>query len=150
MDMDILKFDRMATAIKVLMAAVGAFFVGLPEAVQFLFWMQLFDVVSGLLAAGKRSEVASAVAAGGIRKKVYVWLLVLVVWLLQGQFAQEFPAVIAGYSIADGVALYFGIVEAVSIVENAEKLGLPLPAFLKGALAGARGRVGYNETPRTV
>lgn len=69
---------------------------------------------------------SSAIGLKGLCKKVMILLLVVVANLLDQQ--------IGGSYIRDGVCVAFIINEAMSIIENAGLMGLPIPKALTNAL----------------
>jgi phage-related holin len=52
--------------------------------------------------------------------------------------------VLAGYTPAEIVATSFIVVEAMSVLENAVKVGLPVPGFIVETLRQAQDRLGYD------
>ena len=131
--------QTLARGVLVSLSALLAWILGLPHAVLLLMAVQVLDVASGIcLAWGKRS-VSSTVASLGIRKKVLAWIIVLLVGVLQFELSHYMPVnIVLDYSPMEVAALGFVIVESISILENAEALGLWLPGWLKVGLATAQ------------
>ena len=122
------------------LSAILAWVMALPHIILILFGVQALDVITGLTAAVEKRTLRSTVADMGIRKKAYAWIIVLLVGILQFELADYMPMnIIVNYTPMDVTALGFVVVESLSIVENGEKLGVPLPAWLKNALVTARG-----------
>lgn len=83
----------------------------------------VLDYLSGLLAAGVEKRINSQVGFRGIAKKVLIFFLVAIAYqidILLGSTAIKFTV----------IGFYLGI-EGLSILENAGKVGLPIPNSLK-------------------
>ena len=121
------------------LSAILAWVLALPHIVMILFAVQVLDVISGLSVATQKRSLRSAIMDIGIRKKTFAWIIVLLVGLLQFELSDYMPTnIILNYSPLEVAALGFVMVEALSIVENGEKLGMPMPAWLKRGLAVAQ------------
>lgn len=83
----------------------------------------------------------SETAYRGVLKKAFAWVIILVVWLLQDQMQHHFPVVVAGLTPFELAAAIFAVAEAISILENAEAAGVPIPRFLSDALATAQAQM---------
>lgn len=108
--------------------------VGLGVFVQALLVVMVADVVTGLIAAGVMGTISSAASLRGLAKKSVQLILVMVVaWLsanLNGYLGDGFPG-------ADAVAGAFIVTELISILENAQRVGINLGPLEK-VLAVAR------------
>lgn len=86
------------------------------------------DILTGLINAWIKKEVDSSKLRKGLGKKI-------------GEIASLFVGeiFIIGLNISvllvDAISLYLIIMEMISICENLEKLGVPIPKFIKQALA---------------
>lgn len=125
--------DPLAAWVHVGAGAAAMLFANIPALVWILIGLQAMDLLTGMLAAGLRAEMASDVAWRGIGKKVMA-LLILVSTGLIGLALESltaFPAV----ALVQAVAGFYAAHEGLSILENASRAGLPVPEVLKGALA---------------
>lgn len=117
-------YSQMKAYSAILLGAAAGLIAGLNPLVWGLFYFQLIDIISGLIAA--KTSWSSAFANVGMQKKVMMWLYVLTGHLLKtvSPVPIEFPvdAMIAGY---------YCVVEVISIMENGAKLGLDAPGPLK-------------------
>ena len=114
------------TAVKALLAGVAAFWVGLNPLVQLLLAAMVLDIVTGVLSAYVRKTVSSAASFRGMAKKSIILLLVWGAWMAGTQIGQPLGEAVAGFYILN---------ELLSIIENAAEAGLPVPQFLKDAIA---------------
>lgn len=100
------------------------------------------DVAAGLLVAFDRKALSSTISWRGMTRKIFTILLVGMAAVIE-PFAQGLP-------LAQIVAMFYSLTEAVSILENAAALGLPLPAQLVDVLAklkdGQKMRADQKET----
>ena len=126
-----------------LLAAVAGGIAGLfgewPTALTILLIMMIVDYVSGILVAcfGKSPKtegggLSSKVGFEGIARKGFIMLVVLIATLLDraiGNTAMVFQSATVFYYIAN---------EGLSILENAELMGVPFPAFIRSHLETMR------------
>ena len=87
----------------------------------------VLDFVSGLIEAGVNNKLSSAIFFWGIAKKVYLFLLVAVCQLVQVVMGNIIP-------LREVILTFFIANEALSILENASRLGVPFPESLKSVL----------------
>lgn len=86
--------------------------------------LTLADMISGVLLAIRLKKLDSSVARDGITRKAGMLLYVLVGKALQLIVFPDLP-------VAELIAIYYCGSEGISFVENAGRLGAPLPLWLK-------------------
>ena len=131
-------------ALKHLTAAITAllaWLAGLPDAVWLLAAVQLVDIVTGVLAAQQRRELCSQRGISGICRKTVMWLLVGMAYLVQHRAHLDAP-------IGDLSALYYASFEGMSVLENAGRLGCPIPGVLRRSLLALRRAADDREDTR--
>lgn len=114
------------------MSLLNGFLGSLATPVYILVLLNVTDYITGLIAAPFRCEkVNSYKGMKGIRKKVSMWLLVVVGYSLD---------IIVSYAgidrpikglISSAVAIWLVANEIISILENISDTGVPVPQFLK-------------------
>jgi toxin secretion/phage lysis holin len=114
------------TGIKAGIAAVAAIWVGLNPLVQLLLVAMVLDIATGLLSAYVRKVIDSAVSFRGMAKKSIILLLVWGAWQAGAWVGQP---------LGEMVAAFYTLNEFISILENAAEAGIPVPQFLRDALA---------------
>jgi len=124
--------------IQISLSLVVSWLLEFPAAFRMLLSLQVLDILAGVLSSGTRQEIRSSIAWNGIRKKAFSWILVIAVLVLESQLDTLFPVFIAGMLPSEVIASLFSITEVISIVENAEDLGIPLPGWLVSSLANRR------------
>ncbi|WP_100372882.1 phage holin family protein [Bacillus sp. FJAT-45037] len=108
-------------------------FGGWPSLVQVLIIFIIIDYITGLIAAGYLGLLSSRIGFKGIAKKIMVIALVAV--------AHGVDLILGGNSFFRDAVIYFYIInEFISILENAGKVGLPIPNVLKQAIAALKNR----------
>lgn len=117
--------------IKSILAAVAAIvtylFGGWSALLSILLAFVLLDYITGVAAAGKRGELSSSVGMWGIAKKVSIFLIVAIGYLID--------RVIGSNTLIRDAAIYFYLVnELISLLENMGSLGVPLPPILSQAV----------------
>ena len=134
---------------KALMAAAGAvagLFGAWTPALTILVIMMLVDYVTGVLVAvtgrspkTETGKLSSEAGFMGLAKKGFIILIVLVATLLDraiGNAAMVFQSASVFYYIAN---------EGLSILENADLMGVPFPAFIREHLESMQTRKEVEE-----
>lgn len=113
--------------ISVLVWALGGF----DLSVRVLVFLMLVDYVTGIWAGYITKTVNSTRAYKGISKKVFILIIVSCSTVIE----QLVPNV----GIRNLVIVFYVATEFLSVIENASKLGLPIPEKLKIALEQCKG-----------
>lgn len=123
------------TALKAKIAVIPGlilgFILGFSPLVLALVVLQILDIVSGLLAAWGDGAVSSDAGRKGMTKKAQMWVLV-------GTVHTVCQVGLVPFDAGPHVAGLFCLVEVISIIENTDRSGIKLPAFIATALASAR------------
>lgn len=104
----------------------GWFFGGIDGYIKVLIAFTIIDYISGICKAGVEGKISSAQCFKGIARKVIMFSLVGIAHLID----QFLPGEKDAFRIA--IILFYVGNEGISIIENAEKLGVPIPKFLHG------------------
>jgi len=108
--------------------ALGWFFGGLDGFLYALIAFVAADYVTGVLCAIVNKQLSSEVGFKGIFKKVLIFILVGIAHIIDSQLIGQ------GAVLRTAVIFFYCSNEGVSILENATRLGLPVPAKLKAVL----------------
>ncbi|PED86283.1 phage holin family protein [Bacillus cereus] len=124
--------DRIDILMKAFIATFGGFcgyFLGGWDAtLKILVTMAVIDYLSGMIVAGYNGELKSKVGFKGIAKKVVFFLLV-------GAAAQLDAVLGSNSAIREATIFFFMGNELLSLLENAGRMGIPLPQALTNAVA---------------
>lgn len=121
---NVLKYLK--TAIAVAGAAFTAFLGGWDIMLRVLVLFVAIDYVVGVTAAWFEKKLSSETGAKGIIKKFLLFVIVALAFQVDRAIGQE---------IFRSLAIWFYLAnEALSIIENAGRCGVPIPAFLRTAL----------------
>ena len=92
------------------------------------------DVLTGIINAWIKGEIKSSILRKGLGKKIgeIVVLAIGELFLI----AMSLPMI-----VLNGISLYIIVMELISICENLEKLGVPIPNFVKKALASTEEKI---------
>ena len=82
------------------------------------------DYLTGICLAIRKKELSSSIGAKGIANKVRIFVLVSLSNVVDTYFS------ITGSAIEAITIMFYCTNEAISIIENAVKMGIPLPAKL--------------------
>lgn len=109
-------------------AVIGAFLGGLDGLVYALIAFVVFDYITGVLAAIAERRVSSAIGFRGISRKILIFALIGLAHLLDVHVIGA-PGVLRTATI-----LFYLSNEGISLIENATRLGLPVPQQIRRAL----------------
>lgn len=106
----------------------------------------LFDYATGLIASKFRNQdINSYRSIRGIFKKVAMWILVVVGAIvdetIKYSIAQIGINIKVSFLIASIVAIWITCNEVISILENIQDIGVPIPKFLKPLVKNIRSQV---------
>ena len=100
--------------------------------------LMCLDIMTGLINAWIKGEVDSSNLRKGLGKKLGEITCILVGEIFVVGFG------LTAY-IAAGVSIYIIVMELISICENLEKLGVPIPKFIKKALIVANTEINEDD-----
>ncbi len=135
--------SRAISYLKLAVAVVGTFlttfFGGWDTMLRILVGLVVLDYITGVVAAWYDKTLNSEIGGRGIMKKILLFVVVGVAYQLD---------VTTGQEVFRSLAIWFYLAnEALSIIENAGRCGVPIPAFLKTALEQMRNRANDGTTP---
>ena len=108
--------------------ALGWFFGGLDGFLYALIAFVVADYITGILCAISNKQLSSEVGFKGIFKKVLIFILVGIAHIIDSQLIGQ------GAILRTAVIFFYCSNEGISILENASRLGLPVPDKLKTIL----------------
>jgi toxin secretion/phage lysis holin len=120
--------------------ALGWFFGGLDGFLYALIAFVAADYVTGVLCAIVNKQLSSEVGFKGIFKKVLIFILVGIAHIIDTQLIGQ------GAVLRTAVIFFYCSNEGVSILENATRLGLPVPAKLKAVLEQLKDKGGKADS----
>lgn len=92
--------------------------------------LMAIDVLSGIIKAWAHNDFQSAIMRAGLAKKAGEIMILIVGELIS--FGLMLPD-----AIMNGVSFYIIFMEVMSIIENADELGIPIPGFIKDVINNA-------------
>lgn len=92
--------------------------------------LMAIDVLSGIIKAWAHNDFQSAIMRAGLAKKAGEIMILIVGELIS--FGLMLPN-----TIMNGVSFYIIFMEIMSIIENADELGIPIPGFIKDVINNA-------------
>jgi toxin secretion/phage lysis holin len=110
-------------------AFLGWFLGGFDGFLYALLAFVIIDYVTGIMLAVLQKKLSSEIGFHGIFKKVLIFTLVAVGHTLDAYIIQN------GSAIRTAVIFFYLSNEGISILENASKIGLPIPDKLKNVLS---------------
>lgn len=114
-----------------IIAALGTLFTymfgGWDIGLQVLFFCMILDYITGLMCGSKDNALSSSRGFQGLKKKFTVIIILILAVLLDRLLGQ-------GWIFRTLVIYFYIAMEGISIIENAIKLGVPVPEQLKNKL----------------
>ena len=111
-----------------LVGLFGWFFGGRDGFVNVLITFVIIDYIMGVMVAYSRHELSSSIGYNGIARKMAIFCLIGVAHVIDVHVLGDATA------LRTPVTLFYAANEGISIIENADALGLPIPQFLKARL----------------
>lgn len=122
-------WDNIVRAISAVVGgALGFLFGGMSGLFYALLTMMVIDYISGVLIAIINKKLSSEVGFKGLVKKIFMLMLVAVGHIIDAH------VIGSGAAVMTAVQLFFVANEGISILENAARLGVPIPKKLKDIL----------------
>ena len=129
--------------IQTALAAVGGFLGwaigGLYGLVYALIAFVVIDYVTGIMCAVVEKNLSSAVGLRGIFKKITIFAMVAVGHMVDEHLIGTVGFVNDYSAVRTAIIFFFLSNEGLSLIENATRLGLPVPQKLKDVLAQLHG-----------
>ncbi len=111
---------------------IGGFIGGMDGFLYTLIAFVVIDYITGLMCAIVEKNLNSETGARGIFKKVVIFLLVGIANMI------DVNVIKSGAILRTAVIFFYLSNEGISILENAGRLGLPIPNKLRAVLAQLR------------
>jgi len=114
-------------------SALTYLFGGVSALLGILLAFVVTDYITGVLAAGSKGELNSAIGFKGIGRKIGIFVLVAIAHLVDRALGD-------GTLIRDAAIFFYIANELLSIIENAGVLGVPIPDILLRAVEILKGK----------
>jgi toxin secretion/phage lysis holin len=118
--------------------SIGYLFGGWTGLLPILLVAMVIDQTSGLMASYVEGKLSSKVGFVGIMKKVMILCIIVVCNLVDQVFI--ISDIYSGNIVRDGAIVFYLGNELLSFVENAGRMGVPLPSQLTNAVAVLKGK----------
>ena len=118
---------------------LGWFFGGIDGFVKVLITFSIIDFITGLMAAYTKHELNSSVGFRGIFRKISMFCLVGVAHIVDVHMLGDTAM------LKTSVTLFYAVNEGISIFENVDVLGIPIPQFLKDRLFNLKAQMISQE-----
>lgn len=119
---------------------LGYFVGGMDGLLTALLILMTIDYITGIMCAIVDKQLSSAIGFKGICKKVLILILVGVAHIV------DLHVVGTGEALRSAVICFYMSNEGVSVLENAGRLGLPIPEKLKAVLTQLHDKLPAGST----
>ena len=140
--------------ISVIGGLLSSFFgvVGIPLSI--LVGFNIIDYLTGISAAKNRGQkIDSAKGLGGIIKKILMWLLVVVAYMVDGLIAYSANRlginIAFNTTIASITCVWLAVNECISILENIVDAGVEVPSFLESIVKNLKSKMEDKADAKT-
>ncbi|MEC1719062.1 phage holin family protein [Schinkia azotoformans] len=113
---------------------LGWFLGGFDGFLYALITFVVVDYITGIMVAIIDRRLSSVIGARGIFKKILIFILVGIAHIIDSRLIGD------GSVIRTAVIFFYLSNEGISIIENASRIGLPIPQKLKDVLAQLNGK----------
>jgi toxin secretion/phage lysis holin len=110
---------------------------GWDMALKVLVFVVITDFMTGVLAGAYEGKLSSSIGHRGIIKKVTIFIIVALAYQLDCALGMAY--------IRTTVIYFYIVMEAISILENAERTGITIPDFLRKLLEQVRDTTNNGE-----
>lgn len=135
--------DKLRYVLDCLIATGASLFAFLYGDITPLFWavlaFMILDYITGLVAAWINKEISSEIGFKGLAKKFLILVFIALAHILDVNVLGTYPV------LQSAIMMFFIANEGISIIENAAKLGLPIPGKLLDVLKQLK-KQGENKT----
>lgn len=114
-------------------------YTNLPETVYILLVLIVLDYITGVCLAVKEKTVSSKIGAKGIASKVLIICLVALSYIVDTWI------LCSGEKFSSITILFYCANEVISIFENVNRFGLPMPQKLKDLINNLKNKKLYNR-----
>lgn len=126
--------DNMFKTVVALGGATASFlFGGWSSLLGVLLTFVVVDYVSGVVAAGFEGSLKSKAGLIGITRKVFIFALVAIAHQIDNSLGEQ-------HLFRDATIFFYLANELLSIIENAGRIGLPVPDTIKRAVEVLKGK----------
>lgn len=119
-------------------SAASFLFGGWSSLLNILLAFVVIDYISGVAAAAQEGKLSSRIGGWGIAKKVMIFAIVAVAHLVDTALGDA-------HLFRDAAIFFYLSNELLSLLENAGRLGAPIPPGLQKAIAILQGKGGAND-----
>ncbi len=112
---------------------------GYDEFLYALIVFVIIDYITGIMASIVEKNLSSEIGFKGIFKKVLIFTMIAIGHILDSRIIGD------GSTLRTAVIFFYLSNEGISIIENASRVGLPIPEKLKDILAQLNGKEEKDE-----
>lgn len=106
-------------------------------------FLMAFDILTGFINAWSKREVMSSKLRTGLSKKVGEIAILVIGELFS--FAMKLPAEVMTF-----ISVYIILMELISIIENLDKLGVPIPGNVKNVVNTAQHKLENGDIEKMI
>lgn len=119
-------------------AAVSYLFGGWSALLEVLLAFVIADYITGVMASGMEGKLSSVVGMRGIIRKVGIFVIVAVSHLVDTALGDA-------HLFRDAAIFFYLANELLSIIENAGRIGIPIPPAIKDAVVVLKSKGGEKK-----
>lgn len=120
---------------------IGGIIGGFDGLIYSLVAFVLIDYLTGVMAAIVEHQLSSEIGFKGIFRKVSIFMLVAVGHIIDSKLLGT------GTALRTAIILFYSSNEGISILENATRMGLPIPKKIKSVLEQLKKDSDEDEHP---
>ena len=122
----------------------GWFFGSFDGSLKVLIVLVILDYITGITGAARHGELSSSKGFWGILNKVFIFSIVGIAHVIGNELLDHTIVV------REAVIYFYAANEGFSIIENADKLGIPIPKIIRNMFTMLKVKISGDNLPLDV
>ena len=123
---------------------LGWFFGSFDGSLKVLLLLTIIDYITGVAGAAKKGELHSSIGFWGIIRKIMIFVVIGVAHVIGHELFGN------SLMFREVVLYFYAANEGFSIIENADKIGIPIPKVVRNMFAMLKAKISENGQPQDI
>lgn len=120
------------------------FFGSFDGSLKVLVVLVVIDYITGVAGAAKKGELNSKIGSWGIIRKFLIFTIIGIAHVIGNELFDH------TLMIREAVVYFYAANEGFSIVENVDKIGIPIPRIIRNMFSMLKDKISADPLPRVV
>ena len=122
----------------------GWFFGSFDGSLKVLIVLVIIDYITGIIGAAKKGELKSSIGFWGIINKVLIFTIIGIAHVIGNELLDH------TVMIREAVVYFYAANEGFSIIENVDKIGVPIPKIVRNMFVMLKDKISGEKIPNEV